>query len=87
MIRNLYYEQTIYEQWVIDMKRNMSKTDGLIRLLVAFAILVIYFLGGISGTLALVLLAIAVIFTITSFISFCPIYAIFGIQTCKVNKD
>ncbi|MDO9037464.1 MAG: DUF2892 domain-containing protein [Lutibacter sp.] len=65
------------------MKKNMGSADKLIRVLIAVAIAVLYYLGKIDGTLALVLLAFALIFLLTSLFSFCPLYTIFGINTCK----
>ncbi|MFA5298235.1 MAG: DUF2892 domain-containing protein [Lutibacter sp.] len=65
------------------MKKNMGSTDKLIRVILAIAIAVLYYLGKIEGTLAIVLMAIAVILLLTSLVSFCPIYAIFGINSCK----
>lgn len=68
------------------MKKNMGNTDKSIRVIIAIAIAVLYFLGIIEGTLAYVLMAIAIILLLTSFISFCPIYFPFGINTCKAKK-
>ncbi|MBE0423799.1 MAG: DUF2892 domain-containing protein [Lutibacter sp.] len=65
------------------MKKNMGSTDKLIRVLIAVVIAVLYYLDIIGGTLALVLLAFALIFLLTSLVSFCPLYTIFGINTCK----
>lgn len=65
------------------MKKNMGSADKLIRVLIAVAIAVLYYLGKIEGTLALVLLAFALIFLLTSLVSFCPLYTIFGINSCK----
>ncbi|WP_445384373.1 YgaP family membrane protein [Robiginitalea sp. IMCC44478] len=70
------------------MKKNMGSADRVIRLLIAVIIGFLYYTGAISGTLAIVLLVLAGIFILTSFISFCPLYAPFGISTCKVkSKD
>jgi hypothetical protein len=65
------------------MKKNMGSADKLIRVLIAVVIAVLYYLGKIEGTLALVLLAFALIFLLTSLVSFCPLYTILGINTCK----
>lgn len=65
------------------MKKNMGSTDKTIRIALAVIIAILYFTNTISGTLALVLGAFAVIFIITSFVSFCPLYAPFGISTRK----
>ena len=39
-----------------------------------------------SGTVAIVLLVLAGVFIITSFMSFCPLYYPFGISTKKMDK-
>ena len=67
------------------MKKNMGSADRIIRTIIAALIAVLYFTGTISGTLGIVLLVFAVIFLLTSFISFCPLYAPLGINTCKVK--
>ena len=63
------------------MKKNMGTADRVIRTLIALGIAVLYFTGRISGTLALVLGAFAIIFLLTSFIAWCPAYAPFGISS------
>ncbi|MAY84569.1 MAG: hypothetical protein CMP59_10595 [Flavobacteriales bacterium] len=68
------------------MKKNMGSADRVIRAIVAAVIAALYFTGTISGTLGIVLLVLAAIFLLTSFISFCPLYAPFGLSTCK-TKD
>lgn len=64
----------------------MGNIDRIIRTLIAAVIAVLYFTGTISGTLGLVLLILAGIFLLTSIISFCPLYAPFGLNTCKIKK-
>ncbi|WP_370539765.1 DUF2892 domain-containing protein [Algoriphagus sp. Y33] len=61
----------------------MGSADKVIRLLIAVSIAVLYFTGTISGTLALVLGVLAVIFAATALISYCPLYLPFGINTRK----
>ncbi|HMU97657.1 MAG TPA: DUF2892 domain-containing protein [Chitinophagales bacterium] len=63
------------------MKKNIGKTDRIIRFSVAIVIALLYFLGLIPGIAATILGVLAVIFIITSFISFCPLYLPFGIST------
>jgi len=70
----------------IDMKKNMGTTDKAIRTLFAVAVAVLYILGMISGTVAIILGTLAVIFILTSLVSFCPLYAPFGISTCKKEQ-
>ena len=69
------------------MKKNMGSTDKMVRLVVAVLIAVLYYTNVISGTVALVLGALAIVFALTSFMSFCPLYVPFGISTCKVNEE
>ena len=69
------------------MKKNMGTADRIIRVIVAAVLALLYFNGTISGTLGLVLVAVAGIFVLTSLISFCPLYAIFGIRTCPAPKE
>ncbi len=65
------------------MRANMGTTDRVIRSLVAVAIVILYLMHLISGTLAIVLGVIAVVFLATSFVSFCPGYLPFGFSTRK----
>lgn len=66
------------------MKKNMGTIDRAARILVALVIAVLLFANMISGTIAIVLLILAGVFILTSFMSFCPLYWFFGIST--INK-
>ncbi|MEO1030571.1 MAG: DUF2892 domain-containing protein [Bacteroidota bacterium] len=68
------------------MKKNMSNLDKGIRVLLAAAIALLYYFDVIEGTLAYILMAVAIIFLITSLINFCPLYRVFGISTCKLKN-
>ena len=61
----------------------MGTLDRAIRTLIAIAIAVLYFTDRISGTVAMVLGAFAVVFLLTSFVAWCPIYSPLGISTRK----
>ena len=63
----------------------MGNTDKGIRIIAAIAIALLYYFNVIEGTLAYVLMAVAVIFLLTSLINFCPLYKVFGINTCKIK--
>ncbi|MCH8555238.1 MAG: DUF2892 domain-containing protein [Schleiferiaceae bacterium] len=65
------------------MKKNMGGLDKTIRVIIAAIIAVLFLTNVITGTLGVVLLVLAGIFVLTSFISFCPLYAPFGLNTCK----
>ena len=64
----------------------MGGADRIIRIIIAAVIGLLYWQGMIEGTLAYVLMAVGGIFLLTSFVSFCPLYAIVGLNTCKVKK-
>jgi hypothetical protein len=65
------------------MKKNMGLADRLIRTLMAVAVVILYLLKVVTGPVAVVLLVIAAIFILTSFAGNCPLYSIFGINTCS----
>lgn len=69
------------------MKKNMGSTDRILRIIIAAVIAILYFTGTISGTLGLVLLILGAIFVLTSLVSFCPLYTIFGLNTCATKKQ
>lgn len=69
------------------MKKNLGTPDRLIRILLAIVIFALYFSGIITGTLGIVLIILAVIFVLTSLVTFCPLYAVFGIKTICAPKE
>ena len=69
------------------MKKNMGTADKAIRIGIAVVIATLYFTSAISGTLAVILGILAVVFVLTSFVSFCPLYLPFGINTSKRKDD
>ncbi|MDF7818542.1 DUF2892 domain-containing protein [Runella sp. MFBS21] len=68
------------------MKPNMGGIDRGIRLIVAAIAVILYFTGTLTGTLGIIALVVAGIFTLTSIVSFCPLYALFGLNTCPVKQ-
>lgn len=64
----------------------MGTADKTIRLIIAAIIVILFFTNIISGTLGIVLLVLAGVFVLTSFISFCPLYKIVGCSTCQVKE-
>jgi len=65
------------------MKKNLGGADRIIRVLIALAVVALYFLHIISGVLAIVLLVVSAVFVLTSFMGFCPIYWTLGIKSLK----
>ncbi len=63
------------------MKMNMGTFDRIIRLILVAIIVMLYFSNVITGTLGIVLLALAGILTLTSLLGFCPLYTLVGLNT------
>ncbi len=69
------------------MKANMGSADRIIRIILAVVMGVLYFQGIVGGTLGIILVVAAVVFALTSLISFCPLYPIFGLSTKKKENN
>ncbi len=63
------------------MPKNMGSADRIIRIVLALVVAALYVTGQISGTAAIVLGVIAVVFLLTSAVGTCPAYLPFGIST------
>lgn len=68
------------------MEKNMGSADRLIRIVIAAVIATLYLTNVISGTLGIVLLVLAIVFLLTSFVGFCPLYKPLGINTCPKKQ-
>lgn len=64
----------------------MGLKDKIIRIAVAIFVAILYFIGTINETITLVLGVFALIIIFTSFVSFCPLYLPFGINTRKKSE-
>jgi len=69
------------------MKKNMGKIDKVVRLVVAMLFVILNLTHVTSGIFGFALLIFAIIFAITSYISFCPLYLPFGINTLEKPKE
>jgi hypothetical protein len=67
------------------MVKNMGKIDRVVRILIAVVVAVLFFTKQLSGTAAIVLGILAVIFIATAAIGTCPLYMPFKISTKKKN--
>lgn len=65
----------------------MGNADRLVRILLAVVFAILYFTKTVEGTFGIVLLVLGAVFLLTSFISFCPLYTILGINTCPAKKQ
>jgi hypothetical protein len=68
------------------MKPNMGNADRIMRFILAAIVVILYTSNIISGTLGIILLVLAGVFVLTSFVSFCPLYAVFGFNTCATGQ-
>jgi hypothetical protein len=64
------------------MKKNVGNADKMIRILIAAVAALLFFTNVVTGTAGLILLAAGGILFVTSLISFCPLYAMLGINSC-----
>jgi len=64
----------------------MGGADRMIRIIIAAIVGILYYMGLLSGTVALGLIALSAIFVLTSLFSICPMYTIFGLNTCSTKK-
>lgn len=67
------------------MTKNMGSTDRIIRTIIAIVALYLYFSGIVTGVFGILLIIISAIFLLTSLVSFCPLYTLFGIKSCKAH--
>lgn len=68
------------------MKKNMGSLDRIVRVVLAAIFAVLFFTKVVTGTLGIILLVLGAVFLLTSVVSFCPLYAPFGISTCETKK-
>jgi hypothetical protein len=68
------------------MTRNMGNADRLIRgVLAAPAAVLAAFLLGAGSILGIVLLVVAAVMAVTAATGFCPLYALFRVDTCGTH--
>ena len=68
------------------MKANMGTTDKILRVLIALVVGILIYTKVLSGALALVLGILSIVLVLTSLVSFCPFYTLFGFTTCKTKE-
>ncbi|MBF4985171.1 DUF2892 domain-containing protein [Nonlabens mediterrranea] len=68
------------------MKKNLGNIDRMVRVLFAVIVSILFFTNVITGTLGIILLIVGGVLLATSFMNFCPLYAVLGINSCPVKK-
>jgi hypothetical protein len=69
------------------MKINMGMADRVLRIIIAIVIGALYFTGYLYAWWGIVLLVLAILFVITGFMGFCPVYRIIGINSCARKPE
>jgi len=69
------------------MKKNMGNLDKITRIMLSVIFAALYFNEITSGTIGLILVVVGGVFLVTSFIGFCPLYAILGINTFTKDEE
>lgn len=68
------------------MTRNMGNVDKTIRIVLGIVFIGLWLMGVTKGALAIILALVGAVFILTSLVNFCPLYALFGIRTCPLQK-
>ena len=61
--------------------RNVGTFDRFIRALIGLVLVVVPLLSGWSTALAVISIVVGIVLLVTAAISFCPIYALFGLSS------
>jgi hypothetical protein len=68
------------------MKTNVGNIDRIIRIVLAIILAGLYFGGIVEGTIGIIILVLAAVFTLTAIVGFCPLYTLVGLNTCPAKK-
>ncbi len=69
------------------MKKNVGKIDKVVRIILAFALIIAAVAIPLEGVLQYVLIALGVVFLVTAFVGFCPLYTVAGCNTCAKKVE
>jgi hypothetical protein len=67
------------------MTKNVGNTDKVVRAGIGVIALVVAFVVGITSVWGIVLAVVAVIALVTAAVGFCPLYRLFGVNTCATK--
>lgn len=68
------------------MKQNMGTVDRVLRMVIAVALVVLFFAGAVTGTEGILLVLLAGLLALTSLSGYCPVYPLFGIDTHVLDR-
>jgi hypothetical protein len=69
------------------MKKNVGTIDRTIRGLAGIAAIAAFALNMVTGTLGIVALVVGAVLLGTAVLSWCPPYALLGINTCSTKSE
>lgn len=69
------------------MKKNVGNIDKVMRIILAIVLFAVAYLGVVEGTLAIVAYVAGGVMLFTGFMKSCPLYSIFGMNTCPMKKQ
>lgn len=69
------------------MTRNEGNTDRVVRAVLGIVLVALWMLGVTQGVLAIILGVVGAVLIITALVGFCPLYALFGLNTCPVKRS
>lgn len=67
--------------------KNVGISDRVLRIVLGLIFVMFYITGIADGTIGTVIIIIGVILVLTAVIRVCPMYMIFGISTCKLDRS
>jgi hypothetical protein len=70
----------------MNIPKNMGKYDRAVRIAISVILFLLIVLNIVSGWPAILLGIVAIIFAITSFVGFCPLYALIRFSTNKSQE-
>ena len=68
------------------MKKNVGSIDKIVRIVIAVVAIWAAYTNQVASPWDYVLYAVAGIMVVTSFMGSCPLFSIFGINTCKIKQ-
>ncbi len=69
------------------MKKNVGTADRVIRILLAATVGALMLTGTITGAVAVIAAVLAVVFLLTGAVSFCPLYALLRVSSCRKDAS
>lgn len=68
------------------MKKNVGNVDKIVRVMIAALAAALYFNETLTGVWGIVALVVGGVMLLTSTLSICGLYMLFGINTCKLKE-